>query len=54
MFCAKGGGRCSILQETCERFIFVNRGAITLLPDYAALVADERVRSYLGRLAPAL
>ena len=43
-----------ILQESCERFIFVNRGAITLLSDYAALVADERVRSYLGRLAPAL
>ncbi len=43
-----------ILRESCERFIFVDRGALSLLPDYAALVGDERVRSYLGRLAPAV
>jgi len=41
-----------ILRETCERFIFVCRGTLTLLPDYDALVHDERVQSYLGRLAP--
>lgn len=43
-----------ILRKTCECFIFVNRGALTLLPDYDALTSDERVRGYLGRLAPNL
>ena len=41
-----------ILRESCERFIFVERGRLTHADSYAALVADERVRSYLGRLAP--
>jgi ABC-type multidrug transport system ATPase subunit len=42
-----------ILRETCERFIFVQRGAIALLPDYASLARDAAVRNYLGALAPA-
>jgi len=42
-----------ILRESCERFIFVQKGVVTQAPDWDALCADERVRSYLGALAPA-
>ena len=42
-----------ILRETCERFVFVQRGKLALLPDFDALVRDARVRTYLGALAPA-
>ena len=42
-----------ILRDTCERFIFVDRGRLTHAPDFATLQGDERVRSYLGVLAPA-
>jgi ABC-type multidrug transport system ATPase subunit len=42
-----------ILRDTCERFIFVDRGRLTHAPDFATLQGDERVRSYLGALAPA-
>jgi energy-coupling factor transporter ATP-binding protein EcfA2 len=41
-----------ILRETCERFLFVEGGAVTPAPDFAALVGDARVRKYLGALAP--
>jgi ABC-type branched-subunit amino acid transport system ATPase component len=41
----------NILREACERFMFVQRGTPSLLPDYAALMRDEGVRSYLGVLA---
>ncbi|MEP7303630.1 MAG: ATP-binding cassette domain-containing protein [Caldimonas sp.] len=40
-----------ILREVCERFVFVERGRLTLAPSLDALQADERVRAYLGRLA---
>jgi ABC-type multidrug transport system ATPase subunit len=40
-----------ILRETCERFIFIDRGRLTHASDFAALEADEGVRSYLGALA---
>jgi len=40
-----------ILRESCERFIFVCKGALVLLPRYDALLRDERVRAYLGTLA---
>jgi ABC-type branched-subunit amino acid transport system ATPase component len=40
-----------ILREACERFIFIRRGTPLLLPDYLALVHDQRVRDYLGELA---
>lgn len=43
-----------ILRESCERFIFVQKGVVTQAEDFAALVKDERVRGYLGALAPAL
>ena len=42
-----------ILRETCERFIFVDRGRLTHAGDFATLVDDERVRGYLaGALSP--
>jgi ABC-type multidrug transport system ATPase subunit len=37
-----------ILQEVCERFIYVERGRIALFPDFAAALADARVAAYLG------
>ena len=41
-----------ILRESCDRFIFVNRGALSFAPSFDALVQAEPVRAYLGRLAP--
>jgi ABC-type branched-subunit amino acid transport system ATPase component len=40
-----------ILQEVCERYIFVHQGHITQMADYPTLFADPRVREYLGHLA---
>ena len=42
-----------ILRESCERFIFVDRGRLTHAASWSTLAADERVRAYLGRLAEA-
>jgi ABC-type multidrug transport system ATPase subunit len=39
-----------IMQEICERFLFVRSGTVTPLPDYAALLAHEPARAYLGDL----
>ena len=39
-----------ILQEACDRFIFVQQGSVTPLPDYQALLNHDPVRSYLGDL----
>lgn len=39
-----------ILQEICERFIFVQTGTISEAPDWAALTAKPEVRAYLGEL----
>jgi ABC-type histidine transport system ATPase subunit len=45
-----------ILGEVCERFLFVHKhdgtSRITPAASLPALVADERVQRYLGRLAP--
>ncbi len=41
-----------ILRECCEQFIFVQNGVVTQAPDFATLVRDERVKSYLGALTP--
>lgn len=41
------------MRESCERFLFVQKGVVTQAPDFATLTRDERVRSYLGALAPA-
>jgi len=40
-----------ILREVCERYIFVHQGRLTHMPDSATLLADPRVREYLGHLA---
>jgi ABC-type multidrug transport system ATPase subunit len=40
-----------ILQEVCERFVFVEKGRISLHPNFDALAADGRIASYLGRPA---
>jgi ABC-type multidrug transport system ATPase subunit len=40
-----------ILQEVCERYVFVQQGRLTLAPDWDALLAQPAVRSYLGPLA---
>jgi ABC-type Na+ transport system ATPase subunit NatA len=40
-----------ILREVCERFIFVEKGRISLHPNFAALEADIRVSAYLGQSA---
>ena len=39
-----------ILQEICERFIFVNKGEVTTIGDYEALLAHPPARTYLGKL----
>ncbi len=40
-----------ILRETCERFMFVERGRLTHALDFAALARDPQVAAYLGALA---
>jgi ABC-type branched-subunit amino acid transport system ATPase component len=40
-----------ILREVCERFVYVEKGRISLHPDFAALQADPRVSAYLGHSA---
>jgi ABC-type branched-subunit amino acid transport system ATPase component len=37
-----------ILNEIAERFLFVAGGTVTELPDFKSLVAEERMRAYLG------
>ncbi len=39
-----------ILEEICERFLFVHKGTVTPLADYPALLAHEGARAYLGAL----
>lgn len=39
-----------ILQEICERFIFVQHGTVTPIPDYQSLLAHGPARAYLGDL----
>jgi ABC-type multidrug transport system ATPase subunit len=39
-----------IVEEICESFVFVNKGSVTPLPDYASLLAYEPARAYLGDL----
>ncbi len=42
-----------ILRQSCERFVFVQKGVVSEAPDFDTLTQDERVRAYLGALAPA-
>jgi len=37
-----------ILRETCERFLFVEKGRVSQHAGWEALIADSRVSSYLG------
>ena len=37
-----------ILKEIAERFLFVADGKVTEKPDFGSLMADERMRAYLG------
>ena len=39
-----------IVQEICESFIFVEKGSVTAMPDYATLLAHAPARAYLGSL----
>jgi ABC-type branched-subunit amino acid transport system ATPase component len=43
-----------IMREVCERFIFVNQGALSEAPDFDALLSDRAVIAYLGALAEGL
>ena len=40
-----------ILREICERFVFVDRGKISLFPDFESLAADATAAGYLGTSA---
>ena len=40
-----------ILREICERFVFVDRGKISLFPDFESLAADAAAAGYLGTTA---
>ena len=37
-----------ILNEIAERFLFVAGGTVTEIPDFQSLVAEKRMRTYLG------
>jgi energy-coupling factor transporter ATP-binding protein EcfA2 len=43
----------AILQEICERFLFVADGMVSAAPDMITLGGDARVARYLGKLNPA-
>ncbi|MEO8305738.1 MAG: ATP-binding cassette domain-containing protein [Betaproteobacteria bacterium] len=43
-----------ILRETCERFIFVDRGRLTHASDFGSLAMQPAVAAYLGRLGPSI
>lgn len=42
-----------ILRESCERFLFVQKGVVREMPDFESVMGDAQVRAYLGALAPA-
>ena len=41
-----------LMEEVCERFVFVLGGRVREYPDFHALLGQPDVRTYLGRLAP--
>lgn len=43
-----------ILRQTCDRFVFVQKGVVSQAPDFDTLAKAPHVRAYLGALAPAL
>lgn len=40
-----------ILKEVCERFVFVEKGKISLFPDFESLATDAAAAGYLGTAA---
>ena len=42
-----------LMEEVCERFVFVLAGRVRELPDFRSLLREPDVRTYLCRLAPA-
>jgi energy-coupling factor transporter ATP-binding protein EcfA2 len=40
-----------ILRSQCDRYLFVSKGQVAELPDYAGMLAHPGVRDYLGALA---
>jgi len=40
-----------IMRDNCERFLFVSKGQVADLPDYASTLEHPGVREYLGALA---
>jgi ABC-type branched-subunit amino acid transport system ATPase component len=42
-----------ILRETCERFVFVNRGRVAQAASWKEVLRQDAVRGYLGALTPA-
>jgi ABC-type branched-subunit amino acid transport system ATPase component len=42
-----------LLRELAERFVFVNRGNVTVAPDFTALLRLDGARDYLAELLPA-
>ena len=41
-----------LMEEVCERFVFVLAGTVREYPDFRSLLREPDVRTYLGRLAP--
>ena len=41
-----------LMEEICERFVFVLAGTVREYPDFRSLHREPDVRTYLGRLAP--
>jgi len=39
-----------IMKEICERFIFVQHGKVSVVPDFASLISRDDARTYLGSL----
>ena len=42
-----------LMEETCERMVFVMAGRVREFPDFGSMLREPDVRTYLGRLAPA-
>ena len=42
-----------LMEEVCERMVFVLGGRVREFPDFRSLLREPDVRTYLGRLAPA-
>ena len=41
-----------LMEEVCERFVFVLAGRVRAYPDFASMLQAPDVRNYLGRLVP--